>query len=150
PALVATMLSPAFNLSRVRRRPELLEHLVGDGAPLRRVPQAPLVVNAACASALAAFNHAAPPLLLSYPAHLTADILLWIAADAALAPDARILEGFGRGALMSTDKLHDINAGRYPEQHRSAADCLAPFDVDAQGTVVGNAGSGAIVTTLAF
>jgi 3-oxoacyl-[acyl-carrier-protein] synthase II len=27
---------------------------------------------------------------------------------------------------------------------------LAPFDVDAQGTVVGNAGSGAIVTTLEF
>ena len=54
PSLIATMLAPAFSLSRVRRRPELLEQLVDPRSPLRRVPQAPLVVSAACASALAA------------------------------------------------------------------------------------------------
>jgi 3-oxoacyl-[acyl-carrier-protein] synthase II len=150
PALVATMLAPAFSLSRVRRRPELLEQLVGTRSPVRRVPQAPLVVNAACASALSAFAHAAPQLLLSYPGHVNTDLLLWTAADAGLAPDARILEGFGVGALMSTQKLDEINAGRDPEQPRSAGDCLAPFDVDAHGTVVGHAGSGTIVTTLEF
>jgi len=51
PSLVATMLAPAFSLSRVRRRPELLDQLVGPRSPLRRVPQSPLVVSAACASA---------------------------------------------------------------------------------------------------
>jgi 3-oxoacyl-[acyl-carrier-protein] synthase II len=150
PALVATMLAPAFSLSRVRRRPEILGQLVGAQSPVRRVPQAPLVVNAACASAISALTAAAPHMLLSYPGHVAADLLLWTAADAGLTPDARVLEGFGVGALMSTHKLEEMNAGRRAEQRRSPSDCLAPFDVDAQGTVVGNAGSGAIVTTLEF
>lgn len=150
PSLIATMLAPAFSLSRVRRRPELLEQLVAPGSPLRRVPQAPLVVSAACASALSALCSAAPQLLLSYPGHPAPDLLLWTAADAGLQPDARILEGFGFGGLMSAEKLDAINRGRSPEERRSTAECLAPFDVDAQGTVVGNAGSGVIVTTLEF
>jgi 3-oxoacyl-(acyl-carrier-protein) synthase len=150
PGLVVTMLAPAFSLSRVRRQPQLLDQLVGPRAGLRRVPQAPVVVNAACASALAALGTAAPQLLLSYPGYATPDVLLWTAADAGLQPDARILEGFGLGALMSTPKLDEMNAGRPAEQQRSPADCLAPFDVDAQGTIVGNAGSGVLVTTLEF
>jgi 3-oxoacyl-[acyl-carrier-protein] synthase II len=150
PALIAAMLAPAFSLSRVRRRPELLAHLVGASAPLRRVPQAPLVVNAACASALAGFCGAAPHLVLSYPGHEPPDVLLWTAADAALEPDARVLEGMGLGALMSMQKLREINAGRPAEERRAPASCLAPFDVDARGTVVGNAGSGVVVTTLEF
>jgi 3-oxoacyl-(acyl-carrier-protein) synthase len=150
PSLIATMLAPAFSLSRVRRRPELLEQLVGPQSPLRRVPQSPLVVSAACASALTALCSAAPQMVLSYPGHAAPDVLLWTAADAGLEPDARILEGFGLGGLMSVEKLEEINRGRNPEARRSPADCLAPFDVDAQGTVVGNAGSGVIVTTLEF
>jgi 3-oxoacyl-(acyl-carrier-protein) synthase len=150
PSLIATMLAPAFSLSRVRRRPDLLEQLVRPGSPLRRVPQAPLVVNAACASALSALCGAAPQLLLSYPGHPTPELLLWTAADAGLAPDARILEGFGVGGLMTAEKIEEINRGRRPEERRSTAECLAPFDMDAQGTVVGNAGSGVIVTTLEF
>ena len=150
PALIATMLAPAFSLSRVRRRPELLEQLVDAQTPLRRVPQAPLVVSAACASALAALCSAAPQMVLSYPGHPAPDLLLWTSADAGLQPDARILEGFGFGGLMSMQKLDEINRGRSPEEQRSPAESLAPFDVDAQGTVVGNAGSGVIVTTLEF
>jgi len=150
PSLITTMLAPAFSLSRVRRRPELLEQLVGPRSPLRRVPQAPLVVNAACASALSALCSAAPQMVLSYPGHAAPDVLLWTAADAGLEPDARILEGFGFGGLMSMQKLEEINRGRSPEEQRSPAECLAPFDVDAQGTVVGNGGSGVIVTTLEF
>jgi 3-oxoacyl-(acyl-carrier-protein) synthase len=150
PGLAVTMLAPAFSLSRVRRQPQLLDHLVGPHDGFRRVPQAPVVVNAACASALSALGTAAPQLLLSYPGYVAPDVLLWTAADAGLQPDARILEGFGLGALMSTGKLDEINAGRSPEARRGPADCLAPFDVDAQGTIVGNAGSGVIVTTLEF
>jgi len=114
------------------------------------VPQAPLVTSAACSSALFALCHAAPQLVLSFPGHVSPDLLLWTAADAGLEPDARVLEGFGLGALMSADKLEMINAPRRPEDKRTVADCLAPFDVDAQGTVVGNGGSGLIVTTLEF
>jgi hypothetical protein len=50
------------------------------------------------------------------------DLLLWTAADAGLTPDARVLEGFGVGALMSTHKLEEINAGRSAEQRRSPSD----------------------------
>jgi 3-oxoacyl-(acyl-carrier-protein) synthase len=150
PALIATMLSPVFNLSRVRRNPELLEQLRSAASPMRRVPQAPLVTSAACASALVAFADAASSALLSYPGHVSAEVLLWTAADAALQPDARLLEAFGLGAMMSREKLDAINAGRPPSEHRSISESLAPFDVDAQGTVVGHAGSGVLVTTLDF
>ena len=150
PALISTMLSPVFNLSRVRRNPEILEHLRRAGSPLRRVPQAPLVTSAACASALVTFCDAAASLLLSYPGHVSTEVLLWTAADAALLPDARILEAFGVGAMMSREKLDAMNAGRDRGAERSVADSLSPFDVDAQGTVVGHAGSGVLVTTLDF
>jgi 3-oxoacyl-(acyl-carrier-protein) synthase len=150
PALIATMLAPAFPLSRVRRNPELLGQLRTPVSPMRRVPQAPLVTSAACASALVSFADAASAALLEYPGHVPLEVLLWTAADAALQPDIRLIEAFGLGAMMSHDKLEALNAGRRPEERRSVADCLAPFDLDAQGTVVGNAGSGVVVTTLDF
>jgi 3-oxoacyl-(acyl-carrier-protein) synthase len=150
PALISTMLSPVFSLSRVRRNPELLKDLRVAGSSMRRVPQAPLVTSAACASALVCFADAAASALLSYPGHPATDVLLWTAADAALQPDARLLEAFGVGAMMSREKLALLNEGRDPADCRSPADCLAPFDVDAQGTIVGHAGSGVVVTTLDF
>ncbi|HVU04006.1 MAG TPA: hypothetical protein VHE30_19740 [Polyangiaceae bacterium] len=150
PALVSTMLSPVFNLSRVRRNPELLSELRSAASPVRRVPQAPLVTAAACASALVSFADAASSAVCSYPGHVGAQVILWTAADAALEPDGRILEAFGLGAMMSREKLAAMNAGRPPEEQRALADSLAPFDVDAQGTVVGHAGSGLLVTTLDF
>lgn len=150
PALISTMLSPAFNLSRVRRNPGLLGELRSGASPIRRVPQAPMTTSAACASALVCFADAASSAMLSYPGHVPTEVLLWTAADAALEPDARLLEAFGVGAMMSRDKLDLLNEGRTPENRRSIAECLAPFDVDAQGTIVGHAGSGALVTTLDF
>lgn len=150
PALIATMLAPAFNLSRVRRNPELLSELRTALSPMRRVPQAPLVTSAACASALVSFCDAASAALFRYPGHVPAEVLLWTAADAALQPDTRLIEAFGLGAMMSQEKLDALNAGRSPDERRAASDCLAPFDLDAQGTVVGNAGSGVLVTTLEF
>jgi 3-oxoacyl-[acyl-carrier-protein] synthase II len=150
PALLSTMLSPAFNLSRVRRNPDLLAQLRGSESPMRRVPQAPLVSSAACASALVTLCDAATGMLLDYPGHIPPKLLLWTAADAALVPDARILEAFGIGAMMSQEKLDALNAGRSPAEQRNVAECLAPFDLDAQGTVVGHAGSGVLVTTLDF
>lgn len=150
PALVSTMLSPIFSLSRVRRNPELLNELRGSGSPLRRVPQAPMVTSAACASALVSLADAAASALLDYPGHQGAEVVLWTAADAALLPDARILEAFGLGAMMSAEKLAALNAERAPDDQRGVSECLAPFDVDAHGTIVGHAGSGAVVTTLDF
>lgn len=150
PAMVAAMLAPGFNLSRVRRNPDLLDSLRTPGSALRRVPQSPLVASAACASALVALSDAASSAVLRYPGHRPAEVILWTAADAALEPDARILEAFGLGAMMSREKIDAMNAGRSTADQRSVADCLAPFDVDAQGTVVGHAGSGLLVTTLDF
>ena len=150
PSLLSTVLSPAFNLSRVRRNPDLLGQLRGLHSPMRRVPQAPLVGSAACASALVSFCDAAASALLVYPGHPSAQMFLWTAADAALLPDARILEGFGVGAMMSQEKIDQMNAGRAPGEQRSVAESLAPFDIDAQGTIVGHAGSGVVVTTLEF
>lgn len=149
-ALISTMLAPAFSLSRVRRNPELLEQLRQRGTSMRRVPQAPLVTSAACASALVAMSDAASAALFSYPGYSRAEVLLWTAADAAMQPDGRLLEAFGTGAMISQEKLDALNAGRPPEDRRSVAESLAPFDVDAQGTVVGHAGSGVLVTTLDF
>ena len=150
PALIQALLAPALSLTQARRRPELLQQLVMAGSPMRRVPRAAVVTGAACASALFALATTAPQLVLAYPGHVCPDIVVWTAADAALAPDARILEGFGIGAMMSVEKLEQINAGRADHERRSVAECLAPFDVDAQGTVVGHAGSGVVVTTLDF
>jgi 3-oxoacyl-(acyl-carrier-protein) synthase len=149
-ALISTMLSPSYSLSRVRRNPELLGGLRMPASPMRRVPQAPLVTGAACASALVAFADAAAAALLSYPGYTRAEVLLWTAADAALMPDGRLMEAFGTAAMMSREKLEAMNAGRSPEDRRTVDQCLAPFDIDAQGTIVGHAGSGVVVTTLEF
>lgn len=150
PALISAMLSPSFSLSKVKRNPALLEALVGPGG-LRRVPQAPLVTSAACASALMSLNDIAPQLLGSYPGAHQPHIALLTAADAALRPDGRVLEGFGlSGALVTRQRLDALNAGRSESERRSVAECLAPFDVDGQGTVVGHAGSGLLITTLDF
>jgi 3-oxoacyl-(acyl-carrier-protein) synthase len=149
-ALISTMLSPSYSLSRVRRNPELLETLRAPGSAMRRVPQAPLVTGAACASALVAFSDAAAAALLSYPGYTRSDVLLWTAADAPLLPDGRLLEAFGVGAMMTQEKLDAMNATRGADERRSTAQCLAPFDVDAHGTIVGHAGSGVLVTTLEF
>jgi 3-oxoacyl-[acyl-carrier-protein] synthase II len=150
PALISGMLSPSFSLSKVRRNPALLEGLVGSGG-LRRVPQAPLVTSAACASALMSLCDIAPQLLGSYPGANNPEIALLTAADAALRPDGRVLEGFGiGGALVTRQRLDALNQGRPEAERRSIAECLCPFDVDGQGTVIGHAGSGLIITTLDF
>jgi len=149
PALVSTLLSPAYPLSRALRNPALLESLRGpDGA--MRVPQVPLAAVGACASASIAFAEAAPQLLFDHPGFVRPELLLWTAADAGLAPAFGLLEAFGSGALMTSAKLAALNAGRAPGERREIADCLAPFDVDANGTVIGHAGSGLVVTTLDF
>jgi hypothetical protein len=151
PALINMLLSPAYSLSKVRKNPELLETLICPDSVLRNVPQAPLVLSGACTSALLALVDIAPQLLWAkYPGAHAPELVLWTAADAGLLPDARLLEGFGPAALMSTQKLAELNAGRSPEEARSSAAALAPFDRDASGTVIGHAGSGLLVTTLRF
>ena len=150
PALLSAMLSPGISLTRVRRNPEILEALLQSSTVMRRVPQAPMVTSAACASALVSLADACMHMVARYPGHVPAELLLWTAADTGLKPDARILEGFGAAAMMNRDKLAAINAEREAGDERLVADCLAPFDVDAQGTIVGNAGSGLVVTTLDF
>lgn len=151
PAMIHCMLSPIYNLSKVRKNPDLARHLLLPGTPLRNVPQAPLVVSAACASALVALAGVAPHMVLgSYPGHPAPAVTLLTAADAAAQPDFRMLEAFGLGAMMSREKLDTMNSGRPPDAIRHVSNSLAPFDVDAQGTVVGHAGSGLLITTLQF
>ncbi|HSK01168.1 MAG TPA: hypothetical protein VK932_08000 [Kofleriaceae bacterium] len=149
PALVATMLAPAYSLSRALRNPALLESLRGEDGYMR-VPQTPLTAVGACASSAIAFCDIAPQLLFDYPGYVRPAIALWTAADAATRPDWRILDAFGPGALMTRAKLDECNAGRPPAEQRAVADCLAPFDLDGNGTVVGEGGSGLLVTTLDF
>ena len=151
PALINAMLSPAYNLSRVRKNPEQLDSLLSPDAPLHNVPQAPMVSSGACASALLALSDVAPQMLnAAYPGAHAPALVLWTAADAGLLPDGRILEGFGAGALMTREKLAAMNAGRPAALGRRIADALAPFDQDALGTVIGNAGSGLLLTNLQF
>jgi 3-oxoacyl-(acyl-carrier-protein) synthase len=151
PALINALLSPAYNLSKARKHPELLEALLCAGTPLCNVPQAPMVSSGACASALIALADIAPQLLNgSYPGSHAPQLVLWTAADAGLQPDSRIIEGFGAAAMMSRAKLAELNAGRAPADMRRISDALAPFDVDGQGTIIGNGGSGLLVTTLRF
>jgi 3-oxoacyl-(acyl-carrier-protein) synthase len=151
PALINALLSPAYNLSKARKHPELLEALLCPGTPLCNVPQAPMVSSGACASALIALADIAPQLLhASYPGSHAPQLVLWTAADAGLQPDSRIIEGFGAAAMMSRAKLAELNAGRAPADVRRISDALAPFDVDGQGTIIGNGGSGLLVTTLRF
>ena len=89
-------------------------------------------------------------LLFDYPGYRRPQIALWTAADAALQPSYGLLDAFGTGALMTQSKLATMNANRAPNEQRSIADSLAPFDVDANGTAVGHAGSGVLITTLEF
>lgn len=150
PALLSTMLAPAYSISRVLKHPELLSSLPAADTGYMRVPQAPLTVTAACASSLVAFTSVAASMVFDYPGMQRATVALWVAADAAVEADLGVVDAFGPGAMMSRAKLDAANAGRPSNQQRSIADCLAPFDVDASGTVVGNAGSAAIITTLDF
>jgi 3-oxoacyl-(acyl-carrier-protein) synthase len=149
PALIATMLAPAYSLSRSLKHPELLESLKSASGYMR-VPQTPLNAVGACASSSIAFCELAPQLLLDYPGYVRPVIALWTAADAATRPNWEVLDAFGPGALMTRGKLETMNASRAPAEQRAVSDSLAPFDIDANGTVVGEAGSGVLVTTLDF
>ena len=142
PALLSTMLAPSISISKVRRDPRILDILNALDKPLYRIPQCPIVSSAACASAISAFNQGALQAVASYPGMKNTEMFLWSASDAPLGVDARILEGFGPVALMTTNKLKENN--------RCVSDCLAPFDVDASGTVIGSGGSAVIVTNLEF
>lgn len=150
PALISTMLAPSYSLSRSLKNPALLDSLKSHNQGFMRVPQTPLVSVGACASSSIAFSEVAPQMLFNYPGYQRPQMVLWTAADAALRPDYGLLEAFGTGALMTTAKLQAINATRAPSEQRSIADSLAPFDIDANGTVIGHAGSGLLITTLDF
>ena len=149
PALISTMLAPSYPLSKSLRNPALLESLKSAGGYMR-VPQTPLNTTGACASSSIAFCELAPQMLFEYPGFQRPLLTLWTAADAATRPDWGILDAFGTGALMTREKLEAINSGRPPPAQRQVAECLAPFDIDANGTVVGDGGSGVLVTTLDF
>lgn len=149
PALVSAMLAPAYSLSRSLRNPALLESL-RSASGYMRVPQTPLTAVGACASSAIAFCELAPQMLIDYPGYARPRLALWTAADAVTRPDWAILDAFGPGALMTRAKLDACNAGRPPAERREVADALAPFDVDGDGTVVGEGGSGLLVTTLDF
>ncbi|QWT21389.1 hypothetical protein KPL74_05145 [Bacillus sp. NP157] len=150
PALVSTMLSPSYSISRVLKNPELRESLRSADVGFMRVPQAPSTAVGACASSLIALADIAPQLLFDYPGFQRPKMVLLTAADAALQPRFGILEAFGGGALMTGEKLATKNAAHGDGSERSVHDSLAPFDIDADGTVVGHGGSGLLVTTLEF
>jgi 3-oxoacyl-[acyl-carrier-protein] synthase II len=149
PALVQAMLAPAYPLGKTMKNPELLATLESSSGYMR-VPQAPLTAVGACASSLIALTDIAPQLMFHHPGFHGPKIVMWTAADTATLPGWEVLDGFGSGALVTTSKLAELNAGRPPEQQRPVSESLAPFDVDACGTVVGDAGSGLLVTTLDF
>ena len=150
PALVSAMLSPAYSISRALKNADYLQSLKSEESGYQRVTQTPLVSVGACASSSIAFCEIAPQLLLDHPGYRRPQIVLWTAADAALRPDFAVLDAFGSGALMTQAKLARLNADRSGAERRALGDCLAPFDIDAMGTVVGHAGSGVLVTTLKF
>jgi 3-oxoacyl-[acyl-carrier-protein] synthase II len=150
PALISTMLSPAYSISRALKVPNYLDTLSSNELGYKRVTQTPLVAVGACASSSIVFSEIAPQLLFDYPGYRKPQIALWTAADAALQPNYGLLDAFGTGALITQSKLATLNATRAPHEQRNIADSLAPFDVDANGTVVGHAGSGVLVTTLEF
>lgn len=150
PALVSTMLAPSYSISRVLKNPELRESLRSDNVGFMRVPQAPLTAVGACASSLVALADIAPQMVFDYPGFQKPKMVLLTAADAAMQGRFGILEAFGGGALMTGDKLAAKNAAHTDGSERSVHDSLAPFDIDADGTVVGHGGSGLLVTTLDF
>jgi 3-oxoacyl-[acyl-carrier-protein] synthase II len=149
PALLSTMLSPSYPLSRTAKNPELLATLASPSG-YRRVPQTPLLSVGACASSLIALCELAPGMLLELPGHRPAKLALWTSADTATLPDWRVVEAFGPNALVTSHKIDAMNADRAPADRRTISDSLAPFDVDACGTVIGDGGSGIVVTTLDF
>jgi hypothetical protein len=148
-ALTSTMLAPAYSLSKSLKHPELLESLRSPSGYMR-VPQSPLNSVGACASSSIAFCEIAPQLLFDYPGYQRPTMAIWTAADAATRSNWGVLDAFGPGALMTRGKLDAMNALRAPSEQRSVADSLAPFDIDANGTVVGEGGSGVLITTLDF
>jgi 3-oxoacyl-(acyl-carrier-protein) synthase len=150
PALVSTMLAPSYSISRVLKNPALRESLKSDDVGFMRVPQTPMTAVGACASSLVALADIAPQLLFDYPGFQKPQLVLLTAADAALKPSYGILEAFGGGALMTGEKLATKNAAHVDGSRRSVHDSLAPFDIDADGTVVGHGGSGLLITTLEF
>lgn len=146
-ALVSTMLAPSYPLNKATKQPDLLASLrASDG--FMRVPQSPMNSVGACASSLIALADVAPQMLLDFPGLRKPRMVLWTAADTATLPSWQVLDGFGPGALVTTEKVAALNADRAPSQQRTIADSLAPFDVDACGTVVGDGASGLLVTTL--
>ena len=149
PALLSTMLAPSYSLSKSLKNPALLDSLRSAGGYMR-VPQTPLNAVGACASSSIVFCEFAPQMVLDYPGYQRPTMILWTAADAATRPRWQILDAFGPGALMTRTKLTAMNEGRAPSEQRAVADSLAPFDIDANGTVVGEGGSGILVTTLDF
>jgi hypothetical protein len=150
PALVSTMLAPSYSISRTLKNPALRDSLRSDDPGYMRVPQTPATAVGACASSLIALCDIAPQLLFDYPGFQRPKVALLTAADAALQPQFGILEAFGGGALMTSEKLAAKNEGRALADQRPVGECMAPFDIDADGTVVGNAGSGLLITTLDF
>lgn len=149
PALLSTMLAPAYSLSKSLKHPALLESLKSPSG-YSRVPQAPLNSVGACASSSLIFCDFATQMLFEYPGYQRPLVTLWTAADAAARPHWQMLDAFGSGALMTRGKLDMVNSGRAAQQHRAVADCLAPFDIDANGTVIGEGSSGVLITTLEF
>jgi hypothetical protein len=149
PALLSTMLAPSYSLSKSLKNPALLDSL-RSASGYMRVPQTPLNAVGACASSSIVFCEFAPQMVLDYPGYQRPTMTLWTAADAATRPSWQILDAFGPGALMTRTKLTAMNDGRAPSQQRAVADSLAPFDIDANGTVVGEGGSGVLITTLDF
>ncbi|MET0325013.1 MAG: hypothetical protein ABW219_07320, partial [Ilumatobacteraceae bacterium] len=149
PALISTMLAPSHPLSKTTKNPALLDSLPGPSGYMR-VPQTPLNSVGACASSLISLCELAPQMLIDLPGFHRPQIALWTAADAGTRPSMGVLEAFGPGALMTSAKLAAVNEGRSRDEQRSVGDSLAPFDIDANGTVVGDGGSGVLVTTLDF
>jgi len=149
PALLSTMLAPSYSLSKSLKNPALLDSL-RTASGYMRVPQTPLNAVGACASSSIVFCEFAPQMVLDYPGYQRPTMTLWAAADAATRPSWQILDAFGPGALMTRSKLAAMNANRPPAEQRAVADSLAPFDIDANGTVVGEGGSGVLITTLDF
>jgi 3-oxoacyl-[acyl-carrier-protein] synthase II len=146
-ALVSTMLAPSFPIGRTTKNPETLAALRSPSG-FMRVPQAPVNAVGACASSLISLADVAPQMLLDHPGFRRPRMILWTGADTPTRPAWEVLDGFGPGALMTTAKLDALNEGRAPGARRSVGDSLAPFDVDASGTVVGDGGSGVLITTL--
>jgi 3-oxoacyl-[acyl-carrier-protein] synthase II len=149
PALISTMLAPAYPLSRSTKNPALLASLASPSGYMR-VPQTPMNSVGACASSLISLCDIAPQMLFEHPGIRRPKVTLWTSADAATRAGYRVLEAFGPSALMTSHKLATVNEGRALADLRPVSASLAPFDVDANGTVVGDGGSGVLITTLDF